>query len=210
MPGPISPPPVSGGGIAICPPMSATASSACASAAQPLQAGMALVSGYVGEDPERRIEAAAPAPYPLAGRRRRDGVWLSDQHIRSSDLNSLRLRFGRTDQPVRVYRADRRVELHGADLRQPEDPTLVCQEIALRSTAPAICRSAPVATTGVLGRALRFLRDTPGEDATQRRRGAALGGGGGAERVGLAYVTEMSGGAAADVRGRGQRWTQQA
>lgn len=34
---------------------------------QPLQAGMAIVSGFSGEHPERRVEAAAPAPYPLAG-----------------------------------------------------------------------------------------------------------------------------------------------
>ena len=32
----------------------------------PLAAGMALLSGYSGEHPERRIEAAATAPYPIA------------------------------------------------------------------------------------------------------------------------------------------------
>ena len=43
----------------------------------PLCAGMALVSGYAGEHPERRVEAAA-APYPLAGDVAINGVWLSD------------------------------------------------------------------------------------------------------------------------------------
>ena len=33
----------------------------------PLAAAMALVSGFAGEHPERRIEAAATAAYPPAG-----------------------------------------------------------------------------------------------------------------------------------------------
>jgi hypothetical protein len=33
----------------------------------PLTSGVALVSGFAGEHPERRIEATAAAPYPLAG-----------------------------------------------------------------------------------------------------------------------------------------------
>jgi hypothetical protein len=44
----------------------------------PLTAGMALVSGLAGEHRERRIEAAAAAPYPLAGDVAINGVWLSD------------------------------------------------------------------------------------------------------------------------------------
>src|SRR3569623_1744118 len=44
----------------------------------PLAAGMALVCGYSGCHPEKKIEAAAVAPYPLAGNLAIDGVWLSD------------------------------------------------------------------------------------------------------------------------------------
>lgn len=44
----------------------------------PLKSGMALVSGFAGEHPERRIEAAAAAPYPLAGYIAINGVWLVD------------------------------------------------------------------------------------------------------------------------------------
>src|SRR6187549_4108719 len=51
----------------------------------PLMAGMALVSGFAGEHPERRIEAAATAPYPLAGDLAVDGVWLSDIRHRIRD-----------------------------------------------------------------------------------------------------------------------------
>src|SRR3954471_3536738 len=44
----------------------------------PLTPGMSLVCGFTGEHPIRRIEAAAVAPYPLAGNLQLNGVWLSD------------------------------------------------------------------------------------------------------------------------------------
>ena len=45
----------------------------------PLAAGMALLCGYAGLHPEKKIEAAAVAPYPLTGNLALNGVWLSDQ-----------------------------------------------------------------------------------------------------------------------------------
>jgi hypothetical protein len=81
MSGPISPPPVTGEGDRDLPAYVSNGLIGLRVRAQPLQADMALVAGYVGEDPERRIEAAAPAPYPLAGDIAVNGVWLSDlQH----------------------------------------------------------------------------------------------------------------------------------
>lgn len=44
-----------------------------------LAPGMTLVNGVAGEHPERRIEAAAPVPYPLAADVCIEGIWLSDQ-----------------------------------------------------------------------------------------------------------------------------------
>jgi hypothetical protein len=52
----------------------------------PLAAGMALVSGFAGKHPERRIEAAAAAPYPVAGDVAINGVWLSDAPRQVRDL----------------------------------------------------------------------------------------------------------------------------
>jgi protein-glucosylgalactosylhydroxylysine glucosidase len=52
----------------------------------PLMAGMAIVSGVAGEHPERRIEAALPVPYPLAGDIAIDGVRLSDQPWAVTDM----------------------------------------------------------------------------------------------------------------------------
>ena len=44
----------------------------------PLSPGMTLLSGFSGEHPERKIEAAAFAPYPVAGDICLEGVWMSD------------------------------------------------------------------------------------------------------------------------------------
>jgi trehalose/maltose hydrolase-like predicted phosphorylase len=86
MSGPVSPPPVTGEGDRDLPAYVSNGLIGLRVRAQPLQAGMALVSGYAGEDPERRIEAAAPAPYPLAGDIAVNGVWLSDQQHQVDEL----------------------------------------------------------------------------------------------------------------------------
>src|ERR1700761_8007489 len=52
----------------------------------PLTGVRALLSGYTGEPPERRIEAAAVAPYPLAADLALEGIWLSDIPHQVSDL----------------------------------------------------------------------------------------------------------------------------
>jgi hypothetical protein len=52
----------------------------------PLHAGMALVSGFAGEHLERRVEAAATAPYPLAGDLAVNGVWMLDMFHQTCDL----------------------------------------------------------------------------------------------------------------------------
>jgi len=49
-------------------------------------AGMALVSGVAGEHRDRRIEAAANCPYPLAADVSIDNIWMSDQPWAVSDL----------------------------------------------------------------------------------------------------------------------------
>lgn len=41
-----------------------------------LSPGMTIVNGVVGQDPERRIEAGVPVPYPLEADICINGVWL--------------------------------------------------------------------------------------------------------------------------------------
>ena len=44
----------------------------------PLRAGLAVVAGLSGEHPVAHVEAAATAPYPVAGDVQVGRVWLSD------------------------------------------------------------------------------------------------------------------------------------
>src|SRR5512140_3146615 len=78
MSGPINPPEAAGPGERELPAYVSNGLIGLRVRPMPLQAGMALVSGFAGEHPERRIEAAAIAPYPLAGDIAVDGAWLSD------------------------------------------------------------------------------------------------------------------------------------
>jgi hypothetical protein len=67
MDGPISPPPVQGGAGDELPAYMSNGVIGLKIRDNPLTAGMTLISGFSGEHPERKIEAAAFAPYPVAG-----------------------------------------------------------------------------------------------------------------------------------------------
>lgn len=194
--GPINPPPVSGEGDRDLPAYISNGVIGLRVRSQPLQPGMALVSGYVGEDPERRIEAAAPAPYPLVGDIALDGAWLSDLLHQVSQLEqSYDFASGELTSRFVLVAQGRRLACTVLTFASREDPTLVCQELTLSVDAACDLQvKAGVALSGVGGRALRFLRDTPGE-AKPLYDGALLWESAGAlARVGLAYVTRMSGG----------------
>lgn len=51
-----------------------------------LAPGICLLNGGVGEDLERRVEAASPVPYPLETDVAVNGFWLSDQAWCVTDL----------------------------------------------------------------------------------------------------------------------------
>ena len=130
----------------------------------PVISGMALLNGFAGEHPERRIEAAAVAPYPLMIDLAIDGVWLSDvPHTafgleQSYDFGSgeLSTRFSFT-----VSDSTARCEL--LTFASREDPTLVCQELTVRvDKACELQLRVGVDARGIDGRALRHLRTTPG------------------------------------------------
>ena len=78
MDGPISPPPVAGIGRNELPAYMSNGVVGLKIRDNPLTPGMALLSGFSGEHPERKIEAAALAPYPVAGDICLGGVWMSD------------------------------------------------------------------------------------------------------------------------------------
>ena len=87
-----------------------------------------------------------------------------------------------------------------------EDPTLVCQEVAL--VADAACDlqvKAIVDGSGISGRALRHSRETPGESEPACDGTLLWESAGGVGKVGLAYVTEMKGGQATRVEANDRR-----
>ena len=130
---PISPPPVRGSGRRELPAYLSNGLMGLRVRDQPLAAGMALVSGYSGEHPERRIEAAAPAPYPLAGDIALDGVWLSDVPHQVGDLEqAYDFSCGELTTRFTFTAAGRAARVEVLTFCSRADPTLVCQEVAVR------------------------------------------------------------------------------
>ena len=156
---------------------------------------MALLSGFSGEHPERKIEAAAFAPYPIAGDICLEGVWMSDtpQSVRIVDQAydfstaelTTRLKF-----KVKGHQA----KIAVTSFCSREQPTVVCQEIAIDVDAASDLKvRARIDLSGIEGRALRYNRDTPGE-AKPSSDGSLLWESAGAiSTCGLAYVTELVG-----------------
>lgn len=131
----------------------------------PLKAGMTLVSGVSGEHHERRIEAAAPVPYPLAVDLAVDGVWLSDQPWAVSDLVQT-YDFGCGELRSRlVFQAgERRVSVEVLTLASRTAPAVVLQQVEiLCDGACDLTVRALIDTEGPRGRIARRRIDTPGE-----------------------------------------------
>jgi trehalose/maltose hydrolase-like predicted phosphorylase len=161
----------------------------------PLFQGMALVSGYAGEHPERRIEAAAVAPYPLAGDIAIDGVWLSDIPYQVRDLRqAYDFSAGELASTFAFEAAGRHVECEVLTFASREDPTLICQELTLRTDGACDVQvRAGIDAGGIGGRALRHMRDTPGEPDASFDGALLWESPGALGRVGCAYTTELLG-----------------
>jgi trehalose/maltose hydrolase-like predicted phosphorylase len=161
----------------------------------PLARGMALISGYAGEHPERHIEAAAVAPYPIAGDIAINGVWLSDAAHQASDATQA-YDFG-TGELTSAFTftaggCHARVEVLTFCSRP--DPTLVCQEIAvIASAACSLTLRAVVDARGAEGKALRHTRETPGESSPANDGSLLWESAGGLSTCGVAFTTEVVG-----------------
>lgn len=166
----------------------------------PLTAGRALVNGFAGEHPERRIEAAAHAPYPLAGDLAINGVWLSDVPQRVTHLEqSYDFSFGELTSRFRFTAAGVTADCEILTFASREDPTLVCQEtsIAVESVCDLQLKSM-IDCANIPGRALRHMRTTPGEPKPTFDGTLLWESAGGMGKLGLAYVCEMLGGGASE------------
>lgn len=160
----------------------------------PLIAGMAIVSGVAGEHHERRIEAAAAVPYPLAGDILVDGVRMSDQPWAVSDLIQS-YDFGTAELTSRFvfHAAERRAHVTVTSFASRTEAALVLQEIAIEVDGPcALALEARVETAGLRGSITSRRTGTPGEPEPVCDGSLLWEPEGGFSGCGIALHTELS------------------
>lgn len=165
---------------------------------QPLQAGMTIVSGFAGEHPERRIESASPAPYPLAGDLALNNVWLNDQPSAVSNLvQAYDFATGELASAFRYEAAGVVAEVEVVTFASRSAPSIVLQEIVVRvDQACDLALRAVVETAGLRGRVIRRRTDTPGEPEPACDGSILWESEGGLSTCGFALATELTGGEA--------------
>ncbi|MBV9725732.1 MAG: glycoside hydrolase family 65 protein [Gammaproteobacteria bacterium] len=195
MSAPISPLPVKGGARDELPAYVSNGVVGLRVREMPLAGGLTVISGYTGEHPQRRIEAMAVAPYPVGGDIQVAGVWLSDSphavnvidQVYDFATGELRSRFEFTAD-------DCKASIEVLIFCSRDEPSLVCQDIALKvNRAIDVSLKSLIDGRSVPGRAVRHLRDTPGEDKPSCDGAALWESAGALSTCGIAYVTEITG-----------------
>ncbi|MBV9654087.1 MAG: glycoside hydrolase family 65 protein [Acetobacteraceae bacterium] len=161
----------------------------------PLRAGFTLVSGYSGEHPQRRIEAIAVAPYPVAGDIRLAGTSLSDVPDAVTIIDqSYDFAFGELVSRFAFETDECKATVTVLIFCSREMPSVVCQE-----TTVEVDRDVDLALLALLdgrhvdGRALRHLRTPPGEEKPSCDGAALWESAGALSTCGIAYITELVG-----------------
>jgi trehalose/maltose hydrolase-like predicted phosphorylase len=192
---PINPPPVVGAGRRELPAYIANGVIGLRVRDVPLTPGMTLVSGYSGEHYERQIEAAAVAPYPLAGDLALDGVWLSDvPHQVSNPRQAYDFSAGELTSAFEFKAEGVTAQVEVLTFCSRNDPTLVCQEISVTvDKACSVGLRSIVDATNADGKAVRHSRLTPGEDKSATDGALLWEASGGLTTCGVAFVTELLG-----------------
>ena len=131
----------------------------------PLLAGMAIVSGVAGDHRDRRIEAAAACPYPLAGDVGIDGVWMSDQPWSVSDLvQTYDFETAELISEFRFSAGGKQIEVEVLTFASRTAPSLMLQQVTVRPGAGmTLGLRAIVETAGVRGAVIARRTETPGE-----------------------------------------------
>ena len=192
---PISPPPVRGGARNELPAYVANGVVGLRVREMPLAAGLTLISGYSGEHPQRKIEAIAVAPYPLAGDIQVAGVWLSDAVYSVTIIDqAYDFTTGELTSRFTFEAGGCKVTVEVLVFCSREEPSLVCQEtLVTANTDVDLSFKAIIDGRHVDGRAVRHLRDTPGEDKPACDGAALWESAGALSTCGIAYITELVG-----------------
>lgn len=161
----------------------------------PLIAGAAIVSGVAGEHRERRIEAAAQVPYPLAGDVAIDGAWLSDQPWAVSDLRqSYDFETAELSSSFTFIMGGRRVRLEVVTFASRTAPALVLQETRIEVDSACDLRLVgSVDTAHLRGRVAGRRTETPGEPEPACDGSLLWETEGALGQCGLALATELLG-----------------
>jgi trehalose/maltose hydrolase-like predicted phosphorylase len=161
----------------------------------PLQPGVVLVSGYTGMHPEVQVDAAANAPYPLAGDLGLNGSWLQTAPHQAEFVDQ-RYDFSNGELTTRfLFRAaEATAEVEVLTFCSQKQPTIVCQEISIRvSTACELAIRSIVDISQILGRMWRRDLFPPGKEADGPDGSMAWESLSGESRCGIAYITTFRG-----------------
>ena len=200
MAAPLSPPPVRGGGSHELPAYISNGLIGLRVRDVPLLAGMSMISGLSGEDPERQIEAKAPSLYPLGADICISGVWLGET------LHAVRPIEQRYDFSSAELSTQLRFEARGIKAQidvltfcSRTAPSLVLQEISVAVDGPCeLIMRAMIDTRGVPGHWLRRRADTPGEEEAATDGILWWGTIGKISSCGISYTTELLGATSAE------------
>src|SRR4029079_14724839 len=137
MSSPLSPPSVKGSGIKELPAYLSNGVVGLRVRPNPLAAGMALLCGFSGIHSEKKIEAAAVAPYPLAANLALNGFWLSDEPHRLTVIDQVYdFSNGELTSRVRFHAQGITANIAVLTFCCRHQPTLVAQEITVRLDTP--------------------------------------------------------------------------
>jgi trehalose/maltose hydrolase-like predicted phosphorylase len=198
---PLSPAPVTAGGTGDLPAYLSNGLIGLRVLDVPLLPGIVLVNGFAGMDPGVQVEAAASAPYPIAGDLALDGVWLRNGPHQASFVDQ-RYDFsnGELTTRFRYDAAGRTAHVEVLTFCSRSQPTIVAQEIAVEVDAGCeLTLRSMIDDSGVNGRIARRDRSIPGRPEEHFIDGSlaweSLGAKG---RCGIAYATELRGDASAE------------
>lgn len=131
----------------------------------PLRPGLCIVSGFVGEHHERKVEAAVAAPFPLGLDIALDGEWASDHvHVVEPLDQAHDFETGELTTRARIRIGERTAEIETVAFCSRTHPTIVCQQVTVRADAACdLSLRARIPVAGLRGRVLERRLDTPGE-----------------------------------------------
>ncbi|HEX6655722.1 MAG TPA: glycoside hydrolase family 65 protein [Candidatus Limnocylindria bacterium] len=171
----------------------------------PLLPGLATVSGFVGLHPAVEVEAAATAPYPIAGDIAVNRVWLTRSPQQAEFVDqAYDFASGELTTRFRFVADGVTADVEVLTFCSRTEPTVVCQELSV--TVNAACQltlRALVEPAGVSGRMTRRnveLPGTPNQPIDGSLRWDSLNS---LSQCGIAYATDFSG---AEVEKQKQQW----